>query len=483
MAAVLRKKYWISDISLTQDAKVEIPLPEDHGLIQVSVFDENQQLLYDKLIASRSAPKMIKIVANKMQYGKREKVEVNIIKEDQASLSGNLDLSVSVSQKLLEGNIYYRRMDDYLAFENHMPVVLFKVDEIDTNALLCDHRSNPVDWKEINKQLAFGRERYYNRDGLTGVVYDKKKAPVGYAKVKAINLANWKSYETQCDESGVFRVLFGSDIIDFNYMNINAFDASGKNILWPGVDQDFSRSVNKNVWLREQDIAQQKVIDLLKFPLYDLSESFQYQEKKRKNIEKEQKKINSPQQYVSYSNVMDIIFNLKQLDIVNDQIYFKGNQSGYSGVPGALIMVDGVPQGTHISVINNLTPPEIVYINIHTSPSDIKRYTSINYSALIEIITVRGIALNRMLPGISGLDMLELNREFHSPDYANNQLLKRDDRTTLYWNPEIELLQHEYQSHFSFYTSDNPGVYTITVQGFDESGNPVSAQAEIVVKE
>ena len=105
-------------------------------------------------------------------------------------------------------------------------------------------------------------------------------------------------------------------------------------------------------------------------------ESFQYPEKKKKNPERETKKISSPRQYVNYSGVLDIIMDLKPLDIINDQIFFKGIPNTYANQPGALILIDGVPQGTHISVINNLTPPDIVYINILTTPAEIKRYTN-----------------------------------------------------------------------------------------------------------
>jgi hypothetical protein len=427
--------------------------------------------------------KPLHVVTDKKTYGKRERVTVEISSPGRSPAEGNMDLSASVSQKVQAENGVDKNIDEYMTWESRFPTLPYRSATVDTEAYLQSVKPYPVNWESIDRHLDADQERYYNHDGITGIVYDKKKTPVGYAKVKAINIANWKSYETQCDESGVFRVLFGSDIIDFNYLNINAFDASGKVTLWPSIDQDFSKAISNRILVSEQDMIRQKVTDLCKYPFPDLMESFQYQEKKKKSPERETKKISSPRQYVNYSGVLDIIMDLKPLDVINDQIFFKNNPYATANQPGALIFVDGVSQGTHISVINNLTPPDIVYINILTTQAEIKHYTSVNYTAVIEIITVRGVAQNRMLPGFSGLDILELNQEFHSPDYGNKGPAKHDLRTTLYWNPDLMIPAGKDQLSLTFYTSDMPGIYVIKIQGFDESGKPVSAQAEFIVKE
>jgi hypothetical protein len=88
-----------------------------------------------------------------------------------------------------------------------------------------------------------------------------------------------------------------------------------------------------------------------------------------------------------------------------------------------------------------------------------------------------------MLPGLSGLDILELNQEFHSPDYGNKGPTKHDLRTTLYWNPNLVFPVGKDQLSLSIYTSDMPGIYVVKIQGFDDSGKPVSAQAEFIVEE
>jgi len=484
IASSSRKKYWSSTIEMTGEAIVDVPLPENReGLVQVSVLDEKGGLLYDNLLKGKSMINPVRIITDKNRYGKRERITAEILLTDKGNINGNLDLSLSVTQKHLAENYHGVNIDEYVNYENRLPDVIFRSEAMDTNAYLMSSKPFPVNWASLASPTGDSKVRYYNRDGLTGIVYDKRKVPVGYAKVKAINIANWKSYETQCDESGIFRVLFGSDIIDFNYLNINAFDASGKTTLWPIVDQDFSKSVNNSLMISEKNLTEQKIADIFKFPYPDVLATFQYPEKKKKSTDREAKKISSPQQYVDYSSVMDIIINLKPLDVINDQIFFKGIQNVYTNPTGALILVDGLSQGTHVNVIHNLTPPDIVYIDILTTPSEIRRYTSLNYLAVIDIITVRGVAQNRMLPGLSGIDMLELNREFRSPDYSLEKASADDIRTTLYWNPGLLIPAQEDRMTVTFYSSDVSGTYVILVQGMDDAGKSVSASAEFTVKE
>jgi hypothetical protein len=484
LASSFRREYWSSSLEINNEMMVNVPLPENREeLIQVSVFNEKGELLYDNLMKGQSMTRPLRVVTNKSRYGKREQITAEIMLEEKNRFSGSLDLSMSVTQKHLAENYHCQLIDEYMYYENRIPSVIFRSEAMDTNAFLFAGKPFPLNWEVVMKQPYESKERYYNRDGLTGIVYDKRKIPVGYAKVKAVNIANWKSYETQCDESGIFRVLFGSDIVDFNYLNINAFDASGKTTLWPSVDQDFSKAVNQSMMISEKDMAGQKTADIFKFPYPDILSSFQYPEKRKKSADREVKKISSPQQYVNYLSVMDIIMDLKPYDVINDQIFFKGIQKTYGSQTGALIIVDGILQGNHVNIIRNLTPPDIVYINILTTQAEIKRYTNLNYTAIIEIITVRGIAQNRMLPGLSGIDMLELNREFQSPDYSLEKSSKDDVRTTLYWNPGLAMPVEEGAMKVSFYSSDVTGTYIITIQGFDDEGNPVSAQTEFVVKD
>lgn len=68
-------------------------------------------------------------------------------------------------------------------------------------------------------------------------------------------------------------------------------------------------------------------------------------------------------------------------------------------------------------------------------------------------------------------------REFAFPDYAQERSVttKTDFRTTLYWNPHLQLGAKGMGS-FSFYTSDAISSYRITAEGFGEPGIPARAE-------
>ncbi|OJJ14500.1 hypothetical protein BKI52_42745 [marine bacterium AO1-C] len=63
------------------------------------------------------------------------------------------------------------------------------------------------------------------------------------------------------------------------------------------------------------------------------------------------------------------------------------------------------------------------------------------------------------------------SRAFYVPPYHQEKFRKQnlpDDRTTLYWNPHVQVKKGE--AKVSFYTADNPGRYKIIVEGLSKEG-------------
>ena len=88
-------------------------------------------------------------------------------------------------------------------------------------------------------------EAYKRQDGLTGKVLDKKDNISQHAKVRVTHFPNFRLYETQTDENGKFSIEFGSDIIDYKYLNIDAYDAPGKTSLSASVDYTYAEMLRK----------------------------------------------------------------------------------------------------------------------------------------------------------------------------------------------------------------------------------------------
>jgi hypothetical protein len=69
-------------------------------------------------------------------------------------------------------------------------------------------------------------------------------------------------------------------------------------------------------------------------------------------------------------------------------------------------------------------------------------------------------------------------RSFYAPDYSkiDRGISKKDDRSTLYWNPNLTVEPFK-NTNFTFYTSDEKGVFQVEVQGVTDSGIPVYSKA------
>lgn len=63
-----------------------------------------------------------------------------------------------------------------------------------------------------------------------------------------------------------------------------------------------------------------------------------------------------------------------------------------------------------------------------------------------------------------------LSREFYSPRYDVDRSIKKDQRSTLYWNPRL-LTGADGMASFDFFNSDLKGNYRITVEGLDGDGH------------
>jgi len=76
-------------------------------------------------------------------------------------------------------------------------------------------------------------------------------------------------------------------------------------------------------------------------------------------------------------------------------------------------------------------------------------------------------------------------KDYYKPIYTldNEDKTKRipDFRNQLLWMPNVRM--HTSEVAFTFYTSDNVGTYVVEVEGFTDSGTPVSISESFVVKE
>lgn len=152
--------------------------------------------------------------------------------------------------------------------------------------------------------------------------------------------------------------------------------------------------------------------------------------------------------------------------------------SSFGSLKTPLYLLDGI--AVDPSLVNEMFGAEILFIDVLTSPGETAQYGMRGRFGVIAIYTPRGQnyefvqekeldVTNFMIPGFYRA------REFYSPSYSlvKPELDKPDFRTTLYWEPDINISDIE-PTNLAFYTGDNAGVYTIRVEGMTHDGRPVS---------
>ena len=81
-------------------------------------------------------------------------------------------------------------------------------------------------------------------------------------------------------------------------------------------------------------------------------------------------------------------------------------------------------------------------------------------------------------------DLLQNNIEFYSPDYSSGDLKNDhlpDFRNTLYWSPVLHT-DKTGKTSVGFYSSDESGEYTITVEGMTPDGKSGVSSIPLIIK-
>jgi hypothetical protein len=434
------------------------------SIMQVSVFDENQALAAERTILAEGKAEPLVIKMDRKVYLSRQRVSV-LVEYPENLVNKNLALSVSLKKLSTAPN------------ENHMgslqqckPVR----DSGDLQLMTSDCRS--VQWgKVVNSKES--QEPFTKRDGLIGTVYDKKENISPHAKVRVTHFPGFRLYETQTDENGLFHVNFGSDVIDYRFLNIDAYDASGKVNLNTKIDYSYVDRLREIITAENRANETSKVSDLINYGEPDLVYVLRFGPGKFRKTGTDTYKKYDPYKYSRYTDVLDIIQDIKPYRLSDDKIIFtepfRGTDS--ASMEEAILVINGVLKGNKTGALRNIIPSDITNISVSTSLFDVHKYTPLNFRGVIEITTIQGSARYRQAPYQTSSGVFTTSeKQFYSPDYAIESSYSADNRRTLYWNPKIEYRGNSML--VTFYTSDIKGTYYGHLAGLDQEGNPVEGE-------
>jgi hypothetical protein len=481
--------YWVvtGGHKILWSEKVQSPtamvgIPKDRlpsRLVQVSVFDTSGYPFAERLIMVENTAHTLAVKMDHKTYHPRQRVNVAI---EYSGKNDQLDLAMSVSLKYLTFNPLMYTMQDaacYVPCDSNISGYQTLFSDLE----LMSTSFRDVLWSEVISGTSL-KVPYTRYDGITGTVYDKRNDPVQQAKVRITHIPNFRFYETQTNEKGQFNILFGNDIIDFKYLSINAYDALGKINLDTRVDQEYAAGIRKLLILDDTHDTRQKIFDVKAYGESDLMYALRYKPGKfRKSVSDVPRKYD-PFKYAGYSSILEIIQEIRPYRVTDNTIVFAQDARQDfepKGPDCALLVINGVPKGTQVNILEHIQPSDITNINVSSTLVEISKYTPLAYPAVVEITTIQGMPRYRHSTAQFGIASLNSNRSFFSPDYTAEGTVAIDNRRTLFWSPQVRCRNNQ-PNLVTFFTSDIKGVYYGIIEGIDEFGVPLSAEFSFVVE-
>ncbi|GAB2534494.1 hypothetical protein [Rufibacter soli] len=148
-----------------------------------------------------------------------------------------------------------------------------------------------------------------------------------------------------------------------------------------------------------------------------------------------------------------------------------------------LVLIDAIPV-FNINEVMAFDPLKIKRLDVVTS----NFFTgSLASPGVVSFTTYKGDLANFPLDPkalLQEYDGLQLQREFYAPTYETEEQKNSrlpDWRNLLYWNPTADT-DSQGKASMHFYTADQPGTYTILVQGITAGGLPGSKTVSFQVK-
>ena len=462
-----------------------------------------------------------------VQTRKRAKFDIKIASEDVEELSGSVSVAILANGQYGPSHLNIER---YLTLTSDLvgkvenPAFYFDTTNLDykrhMDLLMLTHGWRRFNWEEIVERklppINFHPETGFSIEGKV-VKYLNRKSGV-HARVSLTFLENIAAFiEANSEEDGTFW-FDGLQVEDTVTAIINTVrlkeDENGKLVEAKGGTYIQLKAVNKPVlsnqfpdyldlldWekmdpltnsrveeigqsnLRIQNIEAQFDDDII---ILDEVEIRGKRDKRRDPFFRESMVYRRPDSRLvldslpstsGYLNIFELLKGkVPSLDIRGQypgpyQIIIRG-YSTILGDNSALILVNGSPASP--SFVESINPIQIAFVDVLRGSS--ATLYGAQGNGVVAIYLKEDFNMEGGEPDPVGLLSLKLNgfypsKEFYVPQYDKmnrEEKLKPDYRSTLYWNPRIELIKGK--GYFEFFTSDERDDYTIYVEGITSDG-------------
>jgi hypothetical protein len=479
------KILWAESISFRDEEIVKVPAERfECGIARCTVIDRGKNLIATRNIFLNKGAAMQKIdfSASKNYYAKRERV----ILELSNHVNEELDASVSVfNDKYIHSSEipvqhYFQFITGLTGINSDILNAELSDDDIDLILLAHEAKSLPIARLLVNETE--NPVAYYNNDGIRGLILDKKGNPVLNAKVKIIHSLDLHTYQASTDDQGMFHITFDNSIINYNYLTIAVAVENARSGSILRLFDHYSDNMLENLIVNREQWKYNQTVDLIKYGNPLLLYTDRYGQGKIRGKKETSRKGYDYERFASYASVLDIIKEIKDYQIANGEIIFKGRTGLPDNTKGAILVLDGIAIGTNIEILSRISPKEVRNITISTWPPDIQKYTDQSSAGVIVISTIRGrqdVSQTRVHEFQQ--DLLMIDHQLNSPDYASGDNPQSDNRITLFWKPDVTI-EKSGNENLTFYTSDITGIYRCVLEGTDPKGHFFSKKIDITVR-
>lgn len=466
------------------------------GINHITIFDSRGLPVSERLIYTPEHLQPLIHLKTDTVFGRREKIEVQIIPSADTMKLANL----SVSATPVSENSFYD-LEDYLKYGTEFGTQISKrlngrrfrdLEAGTADSILSGIRSNWINWDKI-----IGKERVvikflpeHNEHFLTGTLLNGggneyvlmsipgKKATFRYAKTDSSgNFA----FGIPIDEETKEIILQPDDTKKGNVVNIGS---SFYEIYPPAGHYSDTTVVSGFMGERSINFQVQKIYGIT-VSEQAVQTLFSPQIRRFYGKPDNQLVLND---YIKLPVMEEIFFELLP------GTYLKKRRTGYEisvtdpvtnlayEYP-TMIFVDGVPINDADQVAS-IDPEYVEQIDVVREKYIVGDYL---FHGIVNIITKAGDLSAVSLPEYAVRTfyrVIDPVERFLSPDYSlSGQKMSRipDFRNTLWWSPALQTKNDENLS-FEFWSSDIPGDYIIRVNGTASDGSPVSSEKKIRIE-
>jgi hypothetical protein len=486
---------WAANLEIKENARIKIPLGElSPGVVQLTVFnDQAAPLLYRLVLVPEKSQADLRISDVSTEGGKL-KMTVSVSDENAKPIAAGVVLSVTDTMRMEKGG---KTLKGQMVLNgellNPADESMFTPDDGGRSSMMLDYLMicNEIKSFSWDRILALKESKPGQfpeiSTGLSGKVTDRKGNPVPNAKIRVMNNRDMKLYTAMADEKGFFKYQEYQPV-NVPDLSITATDKDGKGNYQVHTNPTLSDKVGMKIKFLN-NLYSEKTVDPVALSGYLNSNTGQIFEQptiKLTTAGQEKPRVESYKTLLaSASNLLDVIKSMKPYNLINGQIVFHGMINSLNAQSGALIVIDGVKMGTMADLLSNVAPYDVDEIHISTDPMDIQKYTGLNNVGVIEITTKKGTMVSSA-PEKSGpkeelyKDGLRIPRNFLTADALAGQK-GGDLRTTLYWNPDLEIGPSG-TTTFSIPLSEIKSGFVITAEGFTTSGKIIQARQGFSVR-